>query len=223
MGAGNNGGKVLSNANMSRRYFLNLGAATAVATVLGRSAVAKEILATASQDEGPFYPKRQQLDKNADMTRFDNRSGHAAGELLEISGRILDTRGNPVKGAIIDVWQADSNGRYHHEDAPATTPLDPNFQYWAQLKTGMDGRYQFKTIKPGQYPVMEGWVRPPHIHFKVACRGLRELITQMYFGNEPLNRTDKLLLEAPKDKRTQLEVTIHQGKGHFDMVLEQIG
>lgn len=118
--------------------------------------------------------------------------------------------------------QADKNGRYLHDDAPESSPLDRNFQYWAQLKTDDDGTYSVKTIKPGRYPAMADWVRPPHIHFKIARRGLKELTTQMYFANEPLNEIDKLYLATPKSERSSLVVAFENGRGQFDIVLENI-
>ncbi len=209
----------------SRRKFLNIGAATAATvatTLISFPTVAKELTATTKQQEGPFFPRHKQADKNADMTTIDKQSGQAEGEVLHLNGRVLDTQGNPVKGAIIDIWQADKNGRYLHDDAPESSPLDPNFQYWAQLKTDADGKYQVKTIKPGAYPAVKGWVRPPHIHFKVARRGLQELTTQMYFAQEPLNDIDKLFLQTPENERSNIVVDFHNGKGQFDIVLNRI-
>lgn len=90
---------------------------------------------------------------------------------------MLDEAGQPVADALIDVWQTNSHGRYVHEADANPAPLDKNFQGWAKLKIGPDGRYRVKTIKPGAYPVGDGWSRPPHIHFKVARRGIHELTT----------------------------------------------
>jgi protocatechuate 3,4-dioxygenase beta subunit len=213
----------MAKSDISRRYFLNASVAAAVVTLLPTSSIAKEYKATAKQIEGPFFPRHKQADKNADMTQVDKHNGHAVGEVLYVSGRVLDTNGNPVKGAIIDIWQADRNGRYLHDDAPESSPLDPNFQYWAQLKTDDEGNYRVKTIKPGKYPAMDDWVRPPHIHFKVARRGLKELTTQMYFANEPLNDIDKLYLATPENDRHSIVVEFENGKGQFDIVLEKIG
>lgn len=213
----------MAKSEISRRYFLNASVAAAVVTLLPTSTIAKEYKATAQQAEGPYFPHHKQADKNANMTQVDKHSGHAVGEVLNISGRVLDTNGDPVKGAIIDIWQADSNGRYLHDNAPETSPLDPNFQYWAQLKTDDEGNYHVKTIKPHKYPAVDDWIRPPHIHFKVARRGLKELTTQMYFANEPLNEIDKLYLTTPEKDRHSIVVKFENGKGQFDIVLEQIG
>ncbi|MBL4680367.1 MAG: hypothetical protein JKY88_06540 [Pseudomonadales bacterium] len=160
----------MTNSEISRRSFLSVSAAAVATTLVPTVTIADDYNATAKQIEGPFYPKHKQADKNANVVQVDGQNGYADGEVLHITGRILDTNGKPVEGAIVDVWQADKNGRYLHEDAPESSPLDPNFQYWAQLKTGEDGSYNLKTIKTGKYPAMDDWLKPPHIHFKVARR-----------------------------------------------------
>ena len=212
----------MSEHDKSRRFFLNAGAATIAATLIPASVKAEEYQATAKQTEGPYYPRHKQLDKNADMTKVGRNSASALGEVLIISGRVFDTDGKPVKGAIIDIWQADKNGRYLHEDAPDSSPIDANFQYWAQIKSDEEGKYQVKTIKPGKYPAMGDWVRPPHIHFKVARSGLKELTTQMYFANEALNKKDKLFIDLPKSEQSSIVVNFEKGKGIFDIVLNKL-
>lgn len=78
---------------------------------------------------------------------------------------MLDEEGKAVGGALVDVWQAKVHGGYDHEADPNPTPLDPNFQGWARFTTDAEGRYRFKTIRPGAYAVSGEWTRPPHIHF----------------------------------------------------------
>ena len=212
----------MKNSGFSRRNFLSLGATAVVGSLITTTAVASNSRATPEQAEGPFFPKHRQADKNADMTQIEGIVGRATGEIITIAGRVLDTDGKPVNNALIDIWQADHKGRYRHEDAPETSPLDTNFQYWAQLKTGEDGSYNIKTIKPGKYPAIEDWIRPPHIHFKVARRGMRELTTQMYFANEPLNKKDRLYLGAPESERGSIVVDIKHGKGEFNIILAKV-
>jgi protocatechuate 3,4-dioxygenase beta subunit len=203
----------------SRRSFIYLGAVIAAVSTLPILASEPTLPPTAKQAEGPFFPKHTQIDKDADMTKVADGAGHALGEPLLVSGRIFDTNGNPVANAIIDIWQSDSNGRYLHEYAPESSPLDENFQYWAKIKSGADGSYSVKTIKPNKYSAMGDWVRPPHIHFRVAKKGMRELTTQMYFANEALNELDKLYLEVPKKARASITVEVNDGKSNFDIVL----
>ena len=135
---------------------------------------------TPAQTEGPFYPTRDQADKDIDLTQIQGHSERALGEVIEVSGTVLDEEGEAVGGALVDVWQANVHGRYDHEADPNPAPLDPNFQGWARFTTDAEGRYRFTTIRPGAYSVSGEWTRPPHIHFKVARRGFHDLTTQMY-------------------------------------------
>ena len=98
----------------------------------------------------------------------------------------------------MDLWQANAAGRYRHPHDPNTAPLDPNFQGWAIVPSGKQGKFKFKTIVPGSYPASRGWTRPPHIHFKVTKKGYVELITQMYFPGHELNEKDLLLQRKGK-------------------------
>ena len=209
----------MDKSQSSRRNFMYLGAAVAVTNALPSFANESILTPTAKQVEGPFFPTHSQIDKNADMTRVSGGAGSAVGEPLLVSGRILDTSGKPIANAIIDIWQADKNGRYLHEDAPESSPLDNDFQYWAKIKSGPDGSYSVKTIKPAKYAVQDDWDRPPHIHFRVAKKGMRELTTQMYFANEVLNETDLLYLETPADERSSITVEVEDGKSNFDIIL----
>ena len=212
----------MTHSSFSRRKFITLSTAVVAAGITPAIARDKGLQPTAKQVEGPFFPNHKQVDKDADMTSVSGSSGKAAGEYLLVKGKVLDTSGNVVANALIDVWQADKNGRYLHEDAPETSPLDQNFQYWAKIKTAEDGSYSLKTIKPAKYAAEEDWQRPPHIHFRVAKRGMRELTTQMYFANEPLNEIDKLYLEAPAEQRPSITVDVLEGQATFDIVLERV-
>jgi len=124
----------------------------------------------------------------------------AIGQLMEISGRILDEAGRPVPGAVVELWQANAAGRYAHAIDTSPAPLDPNFEGHGRVLTDADGRYAFVTVKPGAYPVpvQETWWRPPHLHFSVfgpSC--LSRLVTQMYFPGDPLNELDRILQAVP--------------------------
>jgi protocatechuate 3,4-dioxygenase beta subunit len=127
------------------------------------------------------------------------RPGRASGEVIYVQGRVLDTDCRPVAGALVEIWQANRWGRYDHEkDAGNPRPLDPNFQSWAEMLTDAEGRYRFKTIKPGSYPAEGDWIRPPHIHFKIARRGYHELVTQMYFARP--EHPDQIRALAPEER-----------------------
>ena len=114
-----------------------------------------------------------------------------------VKGHVLTLTGRPVAGARIEIWQANSAGRYRHPSDRTSEPLDPNFDGFAVLTTDQEGGYSFRTVKPGGYRTPHGDLRPPHIHFLVDF-GADRLITQMYFAGEPENATDRWLLAAPQ-------------------------
>lgn len=209
-------------SKVSRRDMLAASAGL-TATVVSAAVFAGERIVTPAQTEGPFYPNKPQADKDTDLTLIEGHSERAKGEVVRVTGRVLDQHGAPVAGALVDLWQANAAGRYDHEADPATAPLDPNFQSWGMVRTDADGRYAFTTIKPGAYPVDGTWSRPPHIHFKVSRRGYREITTQMYFAGEPLNDVDRLLQEVPEAERAALVVKFEPvddvPQGNFEVVL----
>lgn len=217
----------MNTKKMTRRKALQTGVGT-VAGLLAVATHAESVEITPDQDEGPFFPIHEQADKDADMTLLQGHTERAKGDVIVIHGRVVDESGAPVAGALIDIWQANAVGRYSHEKDPNTAPLDENFQSWAKLVTGDDGEYRLKTIKPGDYPATADWWRPPHIHFKVAKRGFRELTTQMYFAGEELNDKDFLLQELPAEEQQKLIVTMQQPEagtvptGQFQIVLAKV-
>ena len=150
---------------------------------------------TPNQVMGPFYPVEKPLDQDADLTVIAGKSGQAQGRVVHLMGRVLDSRGRPVPGARIEIWQANTHGRYTHPSDTNPAPLDPNFEGFGVQVTDAEGRYRFKTIKPGPYPVTQSWSRPPHIHIDVTGATGR-VLTQIYFENEPLNEVDKLLQDT---------------------------
>lgn len=149
---------------------------------------------TSEQDKGPFYPVRYPDDVDADLTRRAS-GGVAGGEIIYVSGRVVNVRGEPVANARVEIWQANAHGRYTHPRDANPAPIDPNFDGYARIETDAEGRYRFKTIKPGAYAVSREWTRPPHIHFIVRGRA-NQLVTQMYFPGDPLNDQDPLLQNA---------------------------
>ena len=180
------------------------------------SAQAATGIITPQQVEGPFYPVHEAPDDDLDLTRIAGHTESALGEVILVRGRILGSDGNPIKEAVVDVWQANTSGRYTHAEDPNPAPLDPNFVGFGVMKTSKDGNYAFKTIKPGAYPLKflgeEGW-RCRHIHFKVSRPGFKTLITQMYFEGDPLIETDEEVAKVPKEKRHLLIVKQQQDTG----------
>jgi protocatechuate 3,4-dioxygenase beta subunit len=156
---------------------------------------------TPAVDRGPFYPPQKPEDSDADLTLIRGHSQRAAGQVVEVSGRVLALDGKPIADAIIEIWQANHHGRYAHPGDTNPAPLDPNFQGYALVHTDSEGRYKLRTIKPGAYPAMSGWTRPPHIHFDVRSKASRE-VTQMFFPGESLNDRDRLFLAIPQAERS---------------------
>ncbi|PHS11968.1 MAG: protocatechuate 3,4-dioxygenase [Blastopirellula sp.] len=175
----------------NRRAFITSGA---VGGTLGMLASAADAgMPTPKETAGPFYPVMVQKDKDFDLTIIEGHKKSAKGQAIMIQGQVLDTNGKPIEDATVDLWQANAAGKYRHPHDPNPVPIDENFQGWAIVPSGKEGKFQFKTIIPGAYPASKTWMRPPHIHFKVSKRGFVEIVTQMYFPGHKLNEPDRLL------------------------------
>lgn len=186
---------------VSRRDLFGASAVLAAASLAGVAARAfgqqpVRLTPTSDQVRGPFYPRRLPADQDADLTVIARRDARALGQVVYLSGRVLDLHGAPVADAVLEIWQANAAGRYRHPGDVNPAALDPNFEGYAKMRTGPDGRYAIKTVKPGAYSTgMPDWTRPPHIHFDISGRSSR-LVTQMYFEGEALNDADPLLQEV---------------------------
>lgn len=124
----------------------------------------------------------------------------ALGQLIRVSGQVLDGAGRPLAGALVETWQANAAGRYRNPLDTRDAPLDPNFLGNGRICADDAGRYEFFTVKPGAYPVPDSgrWWRPPHIHLSVfGPSSLSRLVTQMYFPGDPLNLQDRLIASIP--------------------------
>jgi protocatechuate 3,4-dioxygenase beta subunit len=127
------------------------------------------------------------------------------GERIIVSGRVTDADGRPLRDTLVEVWQANSAGRYRHRNDRWDAPLDPNFEGAGRCLTDGEGRYRFVTIKPGAYPWGNhdnAW-RPAHIHFSLFGRAFTQrLVTQMYFPGDPLFAYDPIF-NAVRDERAR--------------------
>jgi protocatechuate 3,4-dioxygenase beta subunit len=148
-----------------------------------------------------------------DLTRIPGHPGRALGQVIEVSGRVLRMDGSPVKGAALEIWQANAAGRYAHPIDKNPAPLDPNFQGVALLRTTEEGRYRILTVKPGAYPYSGGGMRTPHIHFDVTSDEYR-LVAQMYFPGEALNEKDPLISTMPARSRDPVLTTCESVESH---------
>ncbi|WP_088343163.1 MULTISPECIES: protocatechuate 3,4-dioxygenase subunit beta [Rhodomicrobium] len=148
---------------------------------------------TLSEITGPVYGHARIGPLDADLTR--QHEGEPLGERIIVSGRVLDENGRPQPGTLVELWQANSAGRYIHVRDQHPAPLDPNFTGAGRTVTDENGVYRFVTIKPGAYPWRNhpnAW-RPPHIHFSVFGPSfVTRLVTQMYFPGDPLLAFDPI-------------------------------
>jgi len=176
---------------------------------------------TPPQTRGPFYPATKPADSDLDLTQVAGRSRRAEGQVIEVSGRVLSARSGPLPGATVEIWQADHQGRYHHPRESAGM-ADPNFQGFGAVRTGTDGAYFFRTVRPRYYG-SGTMMRTPHIHFRVVAAGRPDLVTQMYFPGETMNARDALFRsldgEAARDALTAREEPGDLPRFRFDVVL----
>jgi protocatechuate 3,4-dioxygenase beta subunit len=183
-----------------RRFFRNLGLGAALFTVSG--AFAEELTRTPRQTEGPFYPDHLPLDTDNDLLVINDALTPAVGEVTYLSGRVLDSRGDPLRNAVVEIWQCDARGAYLHTGTGNRDRRDRNFQGFGRFVTGSSGEYLFRTIKPVPYPG-----RSPHIHCKVKRDGKELLTTQCYIEGHPGNEKDGIW-RGINDARQRASVTI---------------
>lgn len=167
-----------------RRAFLGrVGLGAALWAVPG--AFAAELVRTPRQTEGPFYPDHLPLDTDNDLIVVNDSLNPAVGEVTWLSGRVLDGRGDPVRNALVEIWQCDQHGVYLHSKSDNAAKRDRNFQGFGRFLTGSTGEYVFRTIKPVPYPG-----RTPHIHFAIKLKGRKEFVTQCYIKGHAQNLQD---------------------------------
>ena len=214
-------------ATISRRHALQAAGWTATALFTTTTAAQQQRRITVEDIMGPYYPIQRPLDEDADLTRVDGQPGVAQGTRIDLRGRVVDTLGQPVAGAWIEMWQANTHGRYAHAtDANEAAPLDPAFQGFGRQETDAEGRFRFLTIVPGAYPIGTGpdQLRTPHIHFKVQLDGQDLLTTQLYVAGDPGNERDFLWRRLNAEGRTALTVPFVPGadgaKAIFPIVVQ---
>jgi protocatechuate 3,4-dioxygenase beta subunit len=165
-------------------------------------AFAEELVRTPRQTEGPFYPNKLPLDTDNDLLIVNDGITSAIGEVTHLSGRVLDPRGNPIRNALVEIWQVDNNGVYLHEGSANRENRDGNFQGFGRFLTSSTGEYYFRTIKPVKYPG-----RTPHIHFAVKVKGREKWTTQCYIRGETQNEQDFIYMGIA-DARQRASVTV---------------
>lgn len=171
----------------SRRSILTLLAAAIASACTSRNSGATGLTPTAA--EGPFYPigSMRKADVDNDLVKVAGLVEEAGGEVIILSGMVTDNNGAPQEGMRVEIWQCDLNGKYLHPGDNRSVDYDHGFQGFGHDITGPDGRYSFRTIKPGKYPG-----RTPHIHVKVFNETQEVLTTQFYEDNPSENSNDSL-------------------------------
>ena len=172
-----------------RRRFLRNTAFTAAAFSTP-GLLAEELTRTAHQGEGPFYPDKMPLDTDNDLLVINDSLTPAVGEITHLTGKIVDLSGEPIRNAVIEIWQSDNTGAYIHTQG-RKKQMDKNFQGFGRFLTSSKGEYYFRCIKPTKYVG-----RAPHIHVAVKRGEQRLLTTQLYIKGDPHNEKDSLFKEA---------------------------
>jgi protocatechuate 3,4-dioxygenase alpha subunit len=172
------------------------------------------LVATPWQTVGPFYAIGMTWEGGEDL---------AAGrqDAIEIEGRVLDGAGAPVSDAVIELWQADSGGRYAHPADRRNAAVDAGFTGFGRVGTESGG-FRFRTIKPGRVPAPEGALQAPHILVGILARGLlRRVTTRLYFADEAANAEDPVLaLVTAERRKTLLAAPVGEGRYRWDVRLQ---
>ena len=182
-----------------RRAFLRQAAFTAA--LFTTPGLFAELVQTPKQTEGPFYPDHLPLDTDNDLLVINEGLTPAVGEVAYVSGRILDGRGDPIRNAVVEIWQCDNNGAYLHSKTGNADKKDKNFQGFGRFVTGSSGEYLFRTIKPVPYPG-----RTPHIHYAIKMKGHDKWTTQCYIQGFAGNEKDGIWKSL--DEKSRAAVTV---------------
>lgn len=177
----------------SRRQFLSHSAFVAAAFATP-GLLAEELSKTPRMTEGPFYPDKLPRDTDNDLLILNDSLDPGVGEITHLSGKVLDAKGNPVRNAVVEIWQVDGHGAYLHSRGESGKPRDTNFQGFGRFLTSRKGEYYFRTVKPVPYPG-----RTPHIHVAVNIGGKRKLTTQLFVDGEKQNARDGIYRSLGKE------------------------
>ena len=159
---------------------------------------------TLSEITGPVYGHSDVQAGEVDLTR--QHAGEPQGERIVVKGRVLDEAGRPIPNTLVEIWQCNAAGRYHHprDDSPA--PIDPLFRAYGVSVADAEGRCRFRTVRPVPYPG-----RTPHLHLILSAADGRSLTTQLYVRGEPGNARDGLFSRLTADEQARLSTDFVRG------------
>src|SRR6266481_6815519 len=180
-----------------------------------------KLQASTSQTVGPFFTIGL-----ARLGKTDLAGAGVSGERITIAGRVVDGDGEAVPDALLEIWQANSHGKYAHPEDKQNKPVDPGFQGYGRIVADEKGGFQFTTVKPGAVPGPDGRMQAPHIAVSVFARGLLlRLVTRIYFPEEAANANDYVLNLVELARRGTLiaRKTAGQGALEWDVILQGAG
>jgi len=174
-----------------------------------------------SQTVGPFFHFGITTEKTCVGSIA---SPQTKGERVLLTVRVLDGEGVGLYDAMVEIWQANAEGKYNHPDDAQQKAVDPTFLGFGRMATGEDGSCEFETIRPGRVPGPGNTLQAPHLNVAVFARGLlKQLYTRIYFGGDPANQEDPVLELVPSERRETLMAqpdSTRPAGWHFDLRLQ---
>ena len=183
-----------------------------------------DLATTPSQTVGPFFHFCLTSDKCCVRSIAGSQ---VRGERVLLTVRVLDGNNEPVPDAMIEIWQANSEGKYNHPDDTQRKGVETGFLGFGRMGTVENGCCDFETIKPGRVPGVGNVPQAPHLNVAVFGRGMmKQLYTRIYFAGDPANQEDAVLSLVPPERRGALMAypdAAHPGGWHFDLRLQGEG
>ena len=175
-----------------------------------------KLILTGGQTVGPYFHV------GFDGLNTTDLASGASGEAIAIAGVVRDGDGAPIPDAVLEIWQANAQGRYAHPEDLQNKPLDPGFKGFGRIPTNAQGKFSFRTIKPGAVPGLDAAKQAPHLNINLFMRGqLMHLHTRLYFADEQANATDPVLvLIEPKRRPSLMARKTGPGAYSFDIAMQ---
>ena len=179
-----------------------------------------DFVPTPSQTVGPYF--RIGLTWKHPRPRI--AGPQAKGERVHLTCRVLDGDGAPINDSMLEIWQADADGKYNHPDDPQQKAADPECHGFGRMGTNEEGKCEFETVKPGRVPGAGNALQAPHLNLAVYARGmLKQFFTRIYFAGDPANPEDPVLISVPEERRQTLLAQpdpAHPGGWRFDVHMQ---